>query len=105
MAELKRKIVALTEDGLKCLPIDKTVVYIIKDKNDLNLFVGVASRGRVLTRIEDHLPKGSSTLRGGITVQIQQQKTIASAIEMASEIIARDTPRYNGKGNPWALTK
>lgn len=100
MDVLKTKVVALTEDGLRCLPIDKTVVYMIKDTNGSNLLTGVASRGRVLTKIREHLLGGPFPLRGGITVQIQQQKTIASAIETASQIIARDKPRYNERERP-----
>ena len=97
MAGLKTKVFAFTEDGLNCLPIDKSIVYTIKDKKNRNLFTGVASRGRVFARIIEHLPSGSLPLIGGITLHIQQQKTIASAIETASQIIARDKPRYNRK--------
>jgi hypothetical protein len=94
MVALKTKVLALTEDGLRCLPVYKTVVYTIRDKKGRNLFTAVASRGRVLAKIKEHLIGGSSHLIGGIAVQIQQQRTIASAIETASQIVARDKPRY-----------
>ena len=93
MTHLKTKIVALTDDGLRCLPLDKTVVYTIKDKNGTSLFTGVASRGRVSTRIKEHLPDGSMPLVGGITAQILQQETVAAAMKTASEIVRSDRPR------------
>ena len=71
MVALKTEVLALTEDGLRCLPVDKTVVYTIRDKKGRNLFTAVASRGRVLARIKEHLVGGSSHLIGGITVQIE----------------------------------
>ena len=98
MADERMKTVALTEDGIGYLPKGKSLVYKIKDKNGQNLLTGVASRGKVIAMIREHLPGGSSPVRGGITVQIQQKKTLASARKMASKIIAKDTPRYNGMG-------
>ena len=95
MADERMKTVALTEDGIECLPKNKSLVYKIKDKKGQNLFTGVAIRGRVVARIKEHLPGGSAPIRGGIKVQIQQRKTLASALKFASKIIDKDAPRYN----------
>ena len=100
MAYERMKTVAFTEDGIGSLPKNKSSVYRIKDKNGGNLFTGVASRGSVAARIKEHLPGGPFPITEGITVQIQQRKTLTSALKFASKIIANEAPRYNENGNP-----
>jgi len=96
MVGLRQKTVALTEDGLRCIPINKTAVYMIKDTHGEVLYAGIAKRGSVLAGLRVHLPGGSHPIDGGVTVQTHQKKTLASALRTESKIIAKDTPRYNG---------
>ncbi len=98
MADEKMKTVAFTEDGIGCLPKNKSVVYKIKDKNGQNLYTGTAKRGRVCSRLKEHLPGGPDPIQGGISIQIQQKKTLNSARKLEAKIIANDKPKYNNKG-------
>ena len=87
MTELRTKTVALTEEGLRCLPINKTAVYVIKDRYRKILFAGIAKRGCVSSTLEKHLQDGIHPVEGGIAVQFWQKKTLASALRAKQKII------------------
>jgi len=98
MTEEKRKTVNFKKESIERLPKDKPAVYKILGKNGNNIYTGVAKRGRVRERIEEHLPGGTDPIRGGLKVQIQQKKTISDAEKSEKRIIARSKPKYNKAG-------
>jgi len=92
-----RKTVPFNPDGIKDLPNDKPVVYKILDADGKNVYTGVAQRGRVRARLEEHLP-GSKDPVPGAKVQIEQMRSIEEAQAKEGRIIARSHPEFNKEG-------
>lgn len=90
-----RKTVSLTKSGIEKLPDNKPVVYRILTDGGKTNYVGVAKRGRVQDRIEEHIDQGKIP---GAKVQIQQMSRIDEAKKTESRIISRTGPKYNEKG-------
>jgi len=79
------------------LPDNKPVVYKIKSESGKNNYTGIAQRGRVQDRLNEHLAGGKDYIPGS-TVQIEQMKSIADARAKESRIISRSKPKYNKQG-------
>ena len=94
---MAKKTAKLTEQGISNLPDDKPVVYRILTEGGRNNYTGVAKRGRVQERLEEHLP-GAKDFVPGSKVQIEQVSSIQAALEKEQHIIARSKPRYNEQG-------
>ena len=95
---MAKKTVKFTKDGIGNLPNDKPVVYRIKNRNNENIYIGIAKRGRVKDRLNEHLLGGTDPIRGGVKIQIEQTKSISEAEKKESNIISRSKPKYNIKG-------
>ena len=91
------KTVPFNEEGIEKLPDNKPVVYKILNSQGDNIYTGVAKRGRVHERIEEHLGSGLAKIPGAIKVQITQKDSIAEAEKSETRIISRSQPRYNKK--------
>ena len=90
-----RKTVNFNQAGISKLPNDKPVVYRILTEGGKNNYTGVAQRGRVQERLQEHLHAGDIP---GAKVQIQQKSSIQEAKETESRTIARSQPKYNEQG-------
>ena len=89
-----RKTVKFNKSGIVNLTNDKPVVYRIMSKRGKTVYAGVASRGRMRDRLEDHLRRGRNRIPG-ITVEIEQLDNIAQARKRELDIIAKTNPKYN----------
>jgi hypothetical protein len=87
----------LNEKGIEKVPHDKPVVYRILTAGGRVDYVGVAKRGRVQERLQEHLPGGQDPIPGA-KVQIEQMKTIAEAEAKEARIISRNQPPHNEQG-------
>jgi len=85
-------------EGIEGLAKDKPVVYKIENKKGVNIYTGVAKKGRVEDRLKEHLPGGSDPIRGGAKVRIQQKPTISDAEKSEARIIKQQQPSQNKKG-------
>jgi len=92
---MANKTVKLTRTGIDKLPNDKPVVYRIQTDTGKTNYVGIAKRGRVQDRLNEHIDAGKIP---GAKVQIQQMPTIEQAQATEARIIARTKPKYNDKG-------
>lgn len=92
---MSRKTVPFNQSGASKLPNDKPVVYKIQTESGKTNYVGVAKKGRVQERIEEHLEDGKIS---GAKVQIEQMSSIKEAEKTEARIIARSEPKYNEKG-------
>ncbi len=92
---MARKTVPFNNAGAARLPDNKPVVYKIQTEGGKTNYVGIAKRGRVQERIQEHLGAGKIT---GAKVQIQQMDSIAEAERSEARIIARTQPKYNEQG-------
>lgn len=92
---MARKTVRFNQTGAAELPNDKPVVYKIQTESGKTNYVGIAKRGRVQERIQEHLDAGEIP---GAKVQIEQMSSIQEAQEKEERIISRTHPKYNDKG-------
>lgn len=83
--------------GIGKLPNNKPVVYKILTESGGNNYTGIAQRGRVGERLEEHLVGGKDYVPGS-KVQIEQMTSIEEAQEKESRIISRSDPKYNKQG-------
>lgn len=92
---MAKKTVNYNQSGTTELPQDKPVVYRIKTNAGQTNYVGIAKRGRVQERIQEHLAAGDIP---GVKVQIEQKPSIQEARETEKRVIARSQPKYNKQG-------
>ena len=94
---MTKKTVPFNQKGIEKLPDNKPVVYKILTKGGKNNCTGVAQRGRVQERLQEHLPGGKDYVPGA-KVQIEQMPSIKEAEAKESRVISRTKPPYNEKG-------
>ena len=94
---MPRKTVDFTDQGISMLPNDKPVVYRILTDGGRNNYTGVAQRGRVQDRLQEHLLGGKDPVPGA-KVQIEQMESISEAREKERRIISRSKPPHNEQG-------
>ena len=87
------KKVDYNKSGIGKLPDNKPVVYKIKTERGKTNYAGVAKRGRVQERIQEHL--GDIP---GDSVRIEQVGSIQEAEQKEAKIIKRSQPKYNKQG-------
>lgn len=92
---MARKTVPFNKSGAAKLPNNKPAVYKIQTPGGKTNYVGVAKRGRVQERIQEHLADGDIP---GAKVQVQQMNSIQEAEKTEANIIARTQPKYNEQG-------
>jgi len=92
---MARKTVSFNKSGAGKLPNNKPAVYKIQTPGGKTNYVGVAKRGRVQERIQEHLAAGEIP---GAKVQVQQMTSIQEAEKTEAAIIARTQPKYNEQG-------
>jgi len=92
-----KKTTNFNKSGINKLPDNKPVVYKIKTESGNTNYVGIAKRGRVQERLQEHLPGGKDYIPG-TKVQIEQMTSIADARKKESNIIAKSKPKHNKQG-------
>ena len=85
-------------EGIKGLPDDKPVVYKLLNKEEENIYTGVAKRGNVRDRLQDHLPGRKGAIPGADKAQVEQMPSIDDAKRKEANIISRTKPKYNQQG-------
>ena len=94
---MAKKTVPLNQKGIEKIPDNKPVVYKILTEGGRNNYTGVAKRGRVQDRLQDHLPGGKEPIPGA-KVQIEQMPSIQQARAKETRVISHSKPTYNKKG-------
>ena len=94
---MAKKTVDFNKTGIGKLPNNKPVVYKILTESGGNNYTGIAQRGRVGERLEEHLVGGKDYVPGS-KVQIEQMTSIEEAREKESRIISKSDPKYNKQG-------
>jgi len=82
--------VKYNKDGINQLPNDKPVLYRIETESGTLNYAGIAKRGRVRERIEEHLGEIP-----GASVRIEQFSSIQDARKKETNVIKRNAPKYN----------
>jgi predicted GIY-YIG superfamily endonuclease len=94
---MAKKTVDFKKTGIEKIPNNKPVVYKILTESGGNNYTGIAQKGRVRERIEEHLSGGKDYVPGS-KVQIEQMKSIEEARGKEARIISRSGPKYNEQG-------
>jgi len=94
---MSKKTVHFNQKGIEKIPDDKPVLYRILTEGGKTNYAGVAKRGRVQERLEEHLPGGKDPIPGA-KVQIEQMPSIRQAEQKEAGVIARSKPPHNEKG-------
>lgn len=94
---MARKTVSFNQKGIEKLPDDKPVVYRILTEGGKTNYAGVAKRGRVQERLQEHLPGGKDSIPGA-KVQIEQMPSIQAAEGKEARVISRSKPPHNEGG-------
>ena len=92
-----RKTVKFNKKGIAKLPDDKPAVYRIQTVGGKTNYVGVAKRGRVKERLQEHLEGGKDQVPG-FRVRIEQMPSIDKAKQTEAGAISRSKPKYNKSG-------
>jgi len=87
------KNVNFNQKGIKKLPNDKPVLYKIQTQSGETNYAGIAQKGRIQERLQEHLDKIP-----GDKVQIEQFHSIRDAAKKEENVIKISQPRYNKKG-------
>jgi len=95
---MAKKTASTNKRSIGKLPNDKPVMYKIKTQGGKVNYVGVAKRGRVRERIEEHL-QGEKDYVPGAKVQIEQFGSIAEARKKETAAIKSIQPKHNEQGN------
>jgi hypothetical protein len=91
--DISTKKVNYNPKGIAKLPDDKPVLYQIQTGSGKPNYIGIAQRGRVQERIEEHLGKIP-----GATVRIEQFGSVQEARKKESQLIEKHRPKYNKLG-------
>ena len=94
---MAKKTVGFNKTGINKLPDNKPVVYKILTEGGKNNYTGVAQRGRVQERLQEHLPDGKDSIPG-VKVQIEQVSSVEEAKKKEALIISRSKPKHNEQG-------
>lgn len=94
---MAKKTVSFNKTGIAKLPDNKPVLYRIQSEGGKTNYAGIAKRGRVQERLEEHLPGGKDAVPGA-KVQIEQMTRVEQAKEVEARVIARSKPKYNEQG-------
>ena len=90
---MPKKTANYNQDGINKLPNDKPVLYRIKTQSGNTNYAGVAKKGRVSERINEHLGEIP-----GAKVQIEQFSSIKDAQKKEAGVIKQNKPKYNEQG-------
>ena len=90
---MRTKKVKFNKTGIENLPNNKPVVYKIITEGGRNNYTGIAQRGRVQERLEEHLGNIPGT-----EILIEQMNSISEAQKKETRIISRIQPKYNKQG-------
>lgn len=94
---MARKTVDFNKSGISKLPEDKPVLYKVLTDGGKTNYAGIAKRGRVQERLEEHLP-GEKDYVPGTKIQVEQLSRIDEAKDKETRVIARSKPKYNDQG-------
>lgn len=87
------KTIKFNKSSIDQLPNDKPVLYRIKTKDGNINYAGIAKRGRVQDRLNEHLGEIP-----GATVTIEQFNSITDARQKETNVIKKNKQKYNKQG-------
>ncbi len=90
---MPKKTTKYSQEGIEKLPNDKPALYRVKTQAGNTNYAGVAKKGRVRERINEHIGEIP-----GAKVQIEQFSSIKDAQKKEARVIKQSKPKYNEQG-------
>ena len=84
-----------TKENIAKVPKNKAIVYKIKNEKGENLYTGIAGRGRVQKRLEEHKQIDNEKIPTGTRFQFTQVKNKDKARVVEKQIIKKEQPEFN----------
>lgn len=81
--------------SIKNIPEDKPILYLFQNKPGDDLYLGVAKRGRVQERLEEHLDLKKDKIPGVSKVKFAQFPSIEKAKKAEKRLIKKLEPKFN----------
>ena len=84
-----------TKENIKVTPKNKSIIYKIKNKDNQNIYTGIAGRGRVVQRLLEHKELKKEKILGANKFQIAQVKNKKVAERIEKQIVKKERPKFN----------
>ena len=81
--------------SIKNLPEEKPILYLLQNNPGDELYLGVAKRGRVQERLEEHLILKKEKIPGAAKVKFAQFSSIEKAKKAERQLIKKLEPKFN----------
>jgi len=81
--------------NIKNLPEEKPVLYLLQNNPGDELYLGIAKRGRIQERLEEHLTLKKEKIPGAAKVKIAQFPSIEKAKKAEKRLIKKLEPKFN----------
>ncbi len=88
---------SFTKKTVDQLPNDKPTMYVL-ERGGKPVYAGVAQRGRLQERLNEHL--NQNTAPGATGVRVRPTSSIDDARKAEEQFIRRERPRFNDQHNP-----
>ena len=85
----------LNKRNIEKTPDKKPALYKIKNRKGDNVYTGVAQRGRVQERLQEHMPGGPDPIPGADSFSVKQKPSIGGAKGEEKRIIKDEQPKHN----------
>ncbi len=92
------KTVPFTKSGIKKISSEKPGIYDIQNKDGSSEYVGMAKKGRLQTRVEEHLPGKKDSVSNGKNVVVTKTKSKEAALKNEKQLIKSKQPPQNKRG-------
>lgn len=80
---------------IKNLPEEKPILYLLQNNSRDELYLGVAKRGRVQERLQEHLTLKREKIPGAAKVKFAQFSSIEKAKKAEKQLIKKLEPKFN----------
>ena len=95
---ISKKTVPLTKTGIQKITSNKPGVYDIKGNDGTTEYIGMAQKGRLQKRVEEHLPESKKDpVKTGKKVTVKHTSSKAEALKTEKALIKSKQPPLNKK--------
>lgn len=84
-----------TKANIVDVPENKAIVYKLKNAAGVNLYTGIAGRGRGQDRLLEHKELKKDNIPGATRFQITQVKNKEVAKKLEKQVIKKEQPKFN----------
>lgn len=81
--------------NIKNIPEEKPILYRLQNNPGDELYLGVAKKGRVQERLEEHLTLKKEKIPGVAKVKFAQFSSIEKAKKVEEQLIKKLEPKFN----------